>query len=118
MMVLVIYFSARTREGFEKAVEEGAIGGGRKWMSLLTLQESSENTERGAEVEETNRKTAGSPSPLGTNQFCNHLPAKHSKMFESEFLLMEETMLKTVFSNLSLCHCFRIPSPTTQYHAL
>lgn len=93
-MVLVIYFSARTWERFGKAVGEGAVGGGRKWMSLLTLQESSENTECGAEVEETNRKTAGSPSPLGTNQFCNHLPAKHSKMFESKFLLTEETMLK------------------------
>lgn len=135
-MVLVIYFSARTWEGFGKAVEEGAVGGGRKWMSLLTLQESSENTECGAEVEETNRRTAGSPSPLGTNQFCNHLPAKHSKMFEREFLLKEETILKkSVFSKLSrgmktcweeappspvpcLCHCFRIPSATSQYHVL
>lgn len=70
-------------------------------MSLLTLQESSENMEHGAEVEETNRKTAGSPSPLGTNQFYNHLPAKHSKMFESKFLLIAETMLKTVFSKPS-----------------
>lgn len=100
-MVLAVYFSARAWERFEKAVEEGAIGGGRKWMSLLTLQESSKNTERGAEVEETKRKTAGSPSPLGTNQFCNYLPTKHSKMFENRLLLTGETMLKTAFSNLS-----------------
>lgn len=63
-MVLVIYFSARTWEGFGKAVEEGAVGGGRKWMSLLTLQESSENTECGAEVEETNRKNCRKPKSI------------------------------------------------------
>lgn len=49
-MVFVIYYSARTWEGFENAVEEGAIGGGRKCTSLLTLQESSENKEYAAEV--------------------------------------------------------------------
>lgn len=100
-MVLAVYISARTWEGLEKAVEEGTIGGGRKWMSLLTLQESSENTECGAEVVETNRKPSGSPRPLGTNQFCNHLPTKLSKTFESEFLLTGETMLKTVVWKVS-----------------
>lgn len=133
-MALVVYFSVRTWEGFEKTVEEGAVGGGRKWMCLLTLQESSKITEYGAEVVRTDRKPAGSPSPLGTNQFCNHLPTKHSKMFESEFPLIAETMLKTVFWELGwgmeMCwgkvpslpvprlSLVQNPSPATQQHAL
>lgn len=48
-MVFVIYCSARTWEGFENALEAAATGGG-KCVSLLTLQESSENKEYGAEV--------------------------------------------------------------------
>lgn len=49
-MVFVICYSARTQERFENIVEEGAIGGTRKYMSLLTLRESSENKQYGAEV--------------------------------------------------------------------
>lgn len=35
---------------FENAVEEVGIGGGRNCMSLLTIQEGSENMDNGAEV--------------------------------------------------------------------
>lgn len=49
-MVFVIYYSARTQERFANAVEEVATGGRKKCVSLLTLQESSENKEYGAEA--------------------------------------------------------------------
>lgn len=37
-------------DGLENAMEEVGIGGGRNCMSLLTIQERSENMDNGAEV--------------------------------------------------------------------